>query len=135
MGAFRGLRFLDVDCWEICPYPENDVLELACLAYTPWVSVYSTRHLSVTISTGSWKHLDLWSRDGAFLVAINDTQAFMRNTGEFSFTFPKRFKPDDLIEKLEKAGTSLGVSLEYTTFGMPSAEMLTINRRKPEEVD
>ena len=106
LDSFRGLQVLRAYCDQILPYMDEG-LDLAHLAYIPHVALHSNTNLNVKISTGSWKVLELQSKK-RFSVALTDAHAFMKSTGTFHFVFRRKYKPEPLIEEIQRARTGTG---------------------------
>ena len=107
--AFQGLNFLDMTCETLRPLGE-DTLDLAHLAFIPHVRLRSNYGLFLRISKGCWNVLDIDSA-GAFHLAIDNVQAFVRSTGSYLFSNNALLRQTDLVEKLESAHTGLQTQL------------------------
>ena len=110
IDSFQGLQHLQMTFEQVQPHTGQDVIDLAHLAYIPHVSLRSKGDLSVRISRGNWKILDIQSF-GAFNVAIDNAEAFIEGVSDFFFIFPSDKRPKHLIEKLRKARADLGTTL------------------------
>ena len=108
--SFWGLQYLQMTYKEVQPHPGKAVVDLARLAYIPHVSLRSKGDLSVRISSGSWRVLDIQSL-GTFNVAIDNAEAFIKSTDAFYFVFPSNRRPEHLSEKLGKVGADVGIKL------------------------
>ena len=118
IDAFHGLQYLEIICDEV--WPSDDELDLACLAYIPHVSLRSKGGLTLKISTGGWKVLEVQTLL-ACDVSISDAEAFLRSTGKFYFMFPfEERRPGELVEQLRTAEAKTGIPLyEYSNNSCP----------------
>ena len=112
IDSFHGLQYLQMTYELVQPRSGDAVIDLACLAYIPHVSLRSKSDLSVRISSGSWKVLDIQSQ-GAFNIAIDNAEVFIKSTNAFYFIFPSNRKPENVIEKLGKAGADIFLGSLY----------------------
>ena len=127
IGAFRNIKFLQIDSFNVGPSADDGILDLAHFAYIPYVSL-SCYRLSIRISTGYWKILDIHS--GTFSVAFDDVKAFMKSIGAFSFKFASKDRPEDLIKKLKQAEADTGIAL-YEHLRSSSASWVVLSNIKP----
>ena len=107
IDAFHGLQYLQISCNIMMIWEGYEGLDLAHLAYIPYLSIESSADLIVKVSAGSWKVLDIKSA-GHFCVTIDDSQTFLENADVFYLHVSNKYRPDDLIEKLRKAGDDMG---------------------------
>ena len=134
IAAFGGLQFLQLSCEGMSGnVGKRQVLDLAHLAYIPYVSIRSTGHLRIRISAGSWKVLEI-KGEGAFSVHLDNATAFLDDVVTFYFMYPAvdytevfPTSPRDLSEELKHAGAMLGKPVhEYydiSRFGDQSYEL------------
>ena len=134
LEAFRNLQFLKVTVWDFWPYghacADDDILDLSHFAYIPHLSLKSLSRLHVKISVGSWKVLQLESTR-AFNVVIPDAKAFMKGIGGFCFKFEREERPEDLINKLGKAGMETGAVL-YEHHCATNSSWIVLSNVKPD---
>ena len=118
IDAFHGLQYLQINCYDV--WPSDDELDLAHLAYIPCVSLRAEGGLTLEISAGSWKVLEIQTMF-ACDVLISDAEAFLKSIGAFYFMFPfDERRPCDLIEQLRTAEANTGVPLyEYRGASAP----------------
>ena len=122
IDAFHGLQFLQLNCGAVGRHwgAGREALDLAHIAYIPHVSLWCKSSVSLKISKGSWKVLEVFCR-GFFSIPIDDATAFMEGTNTFSFTFNSALsggiigkKMVKLIKELKEAGAKTGKPLyEY----------------------
>ena len=128
--AFRNLQFLQVNCFAVWPSAADDILDLADFAYIPHVSLRTLRSLSVRVSSGSWKILDLQS-SRMLRVAFDDVKAFVKSIGAFYFQFKTdQERPEGLISKLEEAGADTGTVL-YEHLDKPGSPWVVLSNTRP----
>ena len=115
LDAFHGLQFLQLNCGEVAVDWMNgrDALDLAHIAYIPHVSFWCKGNMSLEISKGGWKVLEVFC-GGLFSICMKDAKTFMEETDTFSFTFDSALRrcprPEaaTFIKKLEDAGVVTG---------------------------
>ena len=128
--AFHNVQFLRLTCLDVWPCAGDDTLDLAHFADIPHVKLCAERKLHVKISVDSWKILEVQS-SSTFSVAIPDVTAFLKGIGAFYFKFKSEERPEDLINKLKKAGAETGTAL-YEHVRNSRAPLVVLSNTKPE---
>ena len=121
LDALPSLQFLEVNCLNVRPSGNHDIIDLADFAYIPHVSLRWRGNTTIKLSKGSWKILVLQSVS-AFNVIFCDVEAFMRSTGLFFFKFPSKKKPIDLFMKMRTAGSKIKIPLHEYIHTYPNTE-------------